>query len=222
MQLRFLKLRYYTGLSIEILSGLYVPYCFYGHPWTSTFRSYIPFSTSSFLSPECSKKDPSCCPIAVEVNISKLLLTEQFTSLYHFHFPLVIHLFQKHPSISIPAVFIYLFIYFWCFRHLFLLFCGVVCGQKKTQPFWSVWRTILWSQGNANDQPLQTISLSPEVIQSKVYKILPLVTGILLDKQADQMVLIVGLGLICQKETGSSRHYISRSFKLSSVTLLKS
>lgn len=81
MQLRFLKLQYCTGLSIEIFSGLYVPYWFYGHPWTSTFWSYIPFSSSSFLSPECSKKDPFCCPIAVEVNISKLLLTQQFTSL---------------------------------------------------------------------------------------------------------------------------------------------
>lgn len=111
--------------------------------------------------------------------------------------------------------------FFWCFCHLFLLFCGMIRSQKKTQPFWSLWRTILWSQRNANDQPLQTVSLSSEVIQRKVYKILPLVTGSLLDKQADQIVLIVGLDLICQKDTGSSRHYISRSFRLSIVTLLK-
>lgn len=63
---------------------------------------------------------------------------------------------------------------------------------------------------------------SPETIQIKVPKTQYCPTGSLLDERADQVALTIGLGLICQKQTGSCKHCISSGLKLSDVALLKS
>lgn len=63
---------------------------------------------------------------------------------------------------------------------------------------------------------------SPETIQIKVPKTQYCLTGSLLDERADQVALTIGLGLICQKQTGSCKHCISSGLKLSDVALLKS